>query len=126
MRTEVHTNPEPEVQEADSSQLPPVDVAEDAAGITLYADLPGVPKERLKLQVEAQTLTIEGDLLLDVPEGMEAVHAEIGRPRFKRVFTLSKELDSEGVSADFNQGVLKIRIPKAAHAQPRKVSIRVE
>ncbi|MDE1941525.1 MAG: Hsp20/alpha crystallin family protein [Betaproteobacteria bacterium] len=126
MTTQVQAKPEPEVQVADSSLLPPVDVAEDAAGITLYADLPGVPKERLKLQVEAQTLTIEGDLQLEVPEGTEAVHAEIGSPRFKRVFTLSRELDSEKVSADFNQGVLKVRIPKVAHAQPRKVSIRVE
>ena len=126
MTTQTQTRPENEVQQPESSLLPPVDVTEDASGITLYADFPGVPKERLKLQVEAQTLTIEGELTLDVPEAMEAVHVEVGHPRFRRVFTLSKELDSERVSADFSQGVLKIRIPKTAHAQPRKVSIRVE
>lgn len=126
MTTHMQTNTENDVQQPESSLLPPVDVMEDAAGITLYADFPGVPKERLKLQVEAQTLTIEGELNLDVPEGMDPVHAEVGYPRFRRVFTLSKELDSERVSADFNQGVLKIRIPKTAHAQPRKVNIRIE
>lgn len=105
--------------------LPPVDVIEDAQGITLYADLPGVAKDKLNLHVEAGTLTIEGEVDLDLPEGMEAIHAEVGLPRYRRVFTLSKELDSEQVSAEFNQGVLKLRIPKAAHAQPRKIQIQV-
>jgi len=96
---------------------PPVDVIEDVAGITLYADLPGVPKDKVSLQVDANTLTIEGDMALDALEGAS---------RFRRVFTLSSELDGEKVTADFNQGVLKLRIPKAAHAQPRKIEIRVQ
>lgn len=114
-----------ETHRSEGALMPPVDVIEDVSGITLYADLPGVPKDRLSLQVEANTLTIEGDLTLDTPEGMEAVHAEVGLPRFRRVFTLSRELDGDKVSADFNQGVLKLRIPKAAHAQLRKIDIRV-
>lgn len=110
----------------EAALLPPVDVIEDAAGITLYADLPGVPKERLHLQVEADTLTIEGEVALAMPEGMESTHAEVGVPRYRRVFSLSKELDTEQVAAEFDKGVLKLRIPKAAHAQPRKIEIRVE
>ena len=106
--------------------LPPVDVVEDAAGITLYADLPGVPKDKLHLHLEADSLTIEGEMQLTMPEGIESTHAEVSVPRYRRVFTLSKELDSEKVSAEFDKGVLKLRIPKAAHAQPRKVEIRVE
>jgi HSP20 family protein len=105
--------------------LPPVDVIEDGAGITLYADLPGVPKGKLGLRVEANTLTIEGEVTLDAPEGMEASHAEVSVPRYRRVFTLSKELDTERVSAEFNQGVLKLRIPKAEHAQPRRIEVKV-
>lgn len=105
--------------------LPPVDVIEDAGGITLYADLPGVPKDKLSLQIEADTLTIEGEIALDMPEGMEATHAEVSRPRYRRVFTLSKELDSGKASAEFNHGVLKLRIPKAEHAQPRRIEVKV-
>lgn len=104
---------------------PPVDVIEDAAGITLYADLPGVPKDRLSLQIESDTLTIEGELALDMPEGMEASHAEVSLPRYRRVFTLSKELDTGKVGAEFKQGVLKLRIPKAEHAQPRRIEVQV-
>ncbi len=105
--------------------MPPVDVIEDSAGITLYADLPGVPKDKLSLHVEADTLTIEGEVALDIPEGMEASHAEVSLPRYRRVFTLSKELDSEKVGAEFAQGVLKLRIPKAEHAQPRRIEVKV-
>ncbi len=109
----------------EAAMLPPVDVIEDTAGITLYADLPGVAKERLNVHVEADTLTIEGEVVLDVPQGMEASHVEVGLPRYRRVFTLSKELDANKVQAQFSQGVLKLRIPKAEHAQARKVEINV-
>jgi HSP20 family molecular chaperone IbpA len=109
----------------DVALLPPVDVVEDASGITLLADLPGVSRETLNLRVEADTLTIEGEMALNVPEGMQSSHAEVQIPRYRRVFTLSKELDPDQVSAELRNGVLKLRIPKAEHAQPRKVEIRV-
>lgn len=105
--------------------MPRVDVLEDKSGITLYADLAGVAKDKLSLQIEADTLTIEGELGLDMPQGMEPSHAEIDLPRYRRVFSLSKELDSEKISAEFEHGVLKLSIPKAEHLQPRKVEIRV-
>jgi len=110
---------------AEAALMPPVNVFEDAAGITLYADLPGVPKDKLNLQVEADTLTIEGELSLDTLEGMEAIYAEIGLARYRRVFTLSKELDSEKISAELRNGVLTLRIPKAEHAQPRRIEVKV-
>ena len=109
----------------EASLLPPVDVIEDAQGITLLADLPGVPKDKVTLHVEDYTLTIEGEVALPVPEGMQASHAEVQLPRYRRVFQLSKELDADKVTAELNHGVLKLRIPKAEHAQPKKVEIRV-
>lgn len=104
---------------------PPVDVVEDSAGITLYADLPGVPKDKLHLHVEADTLTIEGEIALPAPEGLEPIHSEVGLARYRRVFTLSKELDAERVAAEFTQGVLTLRIPKVEHAQPRRIAVQV-
>ena len=105
--------------------MPRVDVIEDKSGITLYADLAGVPKDKLALHIEADTLTIEGEVGLNMPEGMEPSHAEINLPRYRRVFTLSKELDSEKIAAEFEHGVLKLSIPKAEHLQPRKVEIKL-
>jgi HSP20 family protein len=126
--TEVTRQPQQRQQPAryaNAALTPPVDVVEDATGITLYADLPGVPKENLKLQVEADTLTIEAEAAMAVPEGLQSSHTEVGLARFHRVFSLSKELDTENVTAELAQGVLTLRIPKAAHAQPRRIAINV-
>jgi HSP20 family protein len=123
-RTDAATRNE-SAQRGDTALIPPVDVIEDTTGITLRADLPGVPKDKLSLQVEADTLTIEGEVRLPTQAGMEASYAEVSVPRFRRAFTLSKELDTGKVSADFKHGVLTLRIPKAEHAQPRKIQINV-
>jgi len=104
---------------------PPVDVLEDAQGITLYADLPGVPRDKLQLNVEADTLTIDAEVGMAMPEGLQSTHTEVGIGRFHRTFTLSKELDTERINAELANGVLTLRIPKALHAQPRRIAIEV-
>lgn len=122
--TQVSKKGETERTEA-PTMLPPVDVIEDAGGITLYADLPGVPKEKLNVRVDADALSIEGEVMLPIPAGMEASHVEVELPRYHRTFTLGKELDSEKVQAEFKNGVLKLSIPKVEHAKPRKIEVRV-
>jgi HSP20 family molecular chaperone IbpA len=112
-------------QRSDAALMPAVDVIEDSTGITLRADLPGVPKDKLKLQVDDGTLTIDGEVSIPMPESMQATYIEVGTPRFRRVFTLSKELDTGKVSAELEHGVLSLRIPKAEHAQPRRIDIKV-
>jgi HSP20 family protein len=110
--------------QAQPAALPAVDVFEDASGITLLADMPGVPKERLDVKVEADTLSIEGQVEAQTPEGLEAVYAEVRVPRYRRTFTLSRELDTSKVEANLKDGVLTLRIPKQAHAQPRRIEVR--
>ncbi|RSZ57040.1 Hsp20/alpha crystallin family protein [Massilia atriviolacea] len=105
--------------------IPPVDVIEDASGITLIADMPGVSKDKLDLRLETNSLTINGAVSLDVPQGMESRYAEVKHQQYQRSFALSKELDGEQASAELSHGVLRIRIPKTAHAQPRRVQIQV-
>lgn len=109
----------------EATLMPPVDVIEDTAGITLYADLPGVSKDKLNLHVEGDTLTIEAEVALQIPNGMEVTHAEVNLPHYRRLFNLSKELDPEKVTAELAHGVLKLRIPKAEHAQPRRIEVKV-
>lgn len=107
----------------ESALMPPVDVVEDANGITLFADLPGVPREKLHLQVEGGTLTIDAELDLTLPEGLQPTHSEVGLGRFHRAFTLSAELDPASISAELSNGVLRLKIPKAEHAKPRRITI---
>ncbi|HEU5295102.1 MAG TPA: Hsp20/alpha crystallin family protein [Burkholderiaceae bacterium] len=104
--------------------LPAVDVYEDESGITLLADMPGVPREQLELRVEGDALSIEGSVRALAPEGLEAVYAEVRVPRYRRTFTLSRELDSARIDASLKDGVLTLRIPKQAHAQPRRIEVQ--
>lgn len=103
--------------------MPPVDVIEDADSLTLYADLPGVTKDTLALHVDSGTLSIEAELGLSLPEGLQSSHTEVSVGRFRRSFTLSKELDPGKVSAELSNGVLRLRIPKAEHAKPRRITV---
>lgn len=103
--------------------LPRVDVLEDASGITLVADLPGVSKDKLELKVEGDTLLIEGEVGTSLPPQMQSVYAEIRVPRYRRAFTLSRELDTARIEARMKDGVLNLRIPKQANAMPRRIAV---
>ncbi len=105
---------------------PPVNIFEDASGITLEADMPGVSKDRLQLQVDKDSLLIEGEIGFAMPEGMEALHADVRATRFSRSFALSRELDSDHVDASLKDGVLRLRIPKRAEVRPRKIEVRTD
>lgn len=104
--------------------LPRVDVLEDKGGITLLADLPGVPREQLELKVDGDTLVIDAKVRQETPEGLEAVYAELQLPRYRRAFTLSGDLDTGRIEANLKDGVLRLRIPKKEHAQPRRIAVQ--
>lgn len=110
-------------QDQQRAVLPAVDVFEDASGITLLADMPGVPKDLLELKVEGDALLIEGGVSPRTPDGLEAIYAEVRVPRYRRSFTLSRELDTTRIEANLKDGVLSLRIPKQAHAQPRRIAV---
>jgi HSP20 family protein len=105
--------------------LPRVDVLEDERGITLLADLPGVPRDGLDIKVDGETLTIEGTVATATPQALQPAYVELRAPRFRRAFTLSRELDTGRIEANLKDGVLNLRIPKLEHAQPRRISVNV-
>lgn len=103
---------------------PAVDIIEDAKGITLYADLPGVNRDGLNLRVEGESLVIEGTSKLELPKGAKPVYAEQRSLSFRRRFTLSTDLDAEKIDAKLANGVLMLRIPKTQAAQPRQIEVK--
>jgi len=104
---------------------PAVNIFEDAHGITLWADLPGVSRDRLNVHVQDRTLFIEGEAVVDTPQGLRLHHAEIREPRFERVFSLSTDFDTSKIEANLNDGVLKLVIPRREEAKPRRVEVSV-
>ena len=92
-------------------------------GLTpLIADMPGVSKESLEINVENDALVIEGVISSATPQALEATYAEIRVPRYRRSFTLSRELDAGHIEAQLKDGVLKLRIPKHEQARPQRIS----
>jgi HSP20 family protein len=102
-----------------------VDIFEDESGFTLTADLPGVGKDTLGVKVDGDNLLIEGEGSVAVPEVMELVYAEIRAPYYRRGFTSSRELGTSKIEANLRDGVLKLRIPKAEEAKPRRIEINI-
>jgi HSP20 family protein len=105
--------------------LPPVDIVEDETGITLWADLPGVPRDRLGIKVTGDNLVIEGASAVPVSADMELLYGEVQSPNYRRSFTLSRELDPGKIEAKLTHGVLRLRIPKAEEARPRRIEVSV-
>jgi len=105
---------------------PAVDVYENGHSITLLADLPGVAEDALGLEVDGRTLTIQGDIHIDMPRRMESMHADVRSTRYERAFTLSNELDTDNIEAALKDGVLRVSIPKREEVRPRRIEISAD
>lgn len=117
---------EPKVEQAQRPALtPPVDIVESEAGIMLWADMPGVSKERVHVRVDGDNLVLEGEAEVKTPAKLEILHSEVRNAFFRRVFTLSRELDTARIEASVMDGVLRLHIPKAAEARPRRIEVNV-
>jgi len=123
-RSDIAASPSSDEHATQRAAIPAVDIFEDGGGITLLADMPGVSRERLDVRLDGDTLAIEGAVEIPTLEGMRALWAEVNVPRFRRTFTLSRELDTGRIEANLKDGVLSLRIPKQAHAQPRRVTVQ--
>jgi HSP20 family protein len=128
MSDNVSTRPESAMaptgkRESEVYLRPPADIFEDAEGITLQLDLSGVAKDRLNVHADPNTLVIEGDVKINLPQNMEALHAEVQLTHYYRSFALSGELDTEKTQANLKDGVLTVTIPKRSELKPRKIQV---
>jgi HSP20 family molecular chaperone IbpA len=104
--------------------VPHVDIYEDEEGITLLADMPGVSKERLIARVDGDSLIVEGAIEPFATVGeMEMLYGETRASNYRRQFTLSRELDTSRIAAQLRDGLLRVSIPKAEAARPRRIEI---
>src|SRR5579875_2092778 len=107
-----------------ASITPAVDIVEDSHGITLWADLPGVPREKLDVKVHDARLYIEAEAVVTAQAGLRVHHAEVRAPRFARAFTVSDDFDTTKIDANLTNGVLKLTIPRREEARPRRIDVR--
>jgi HSP20 family protein len=107
-----------------ASWTPTVDVVEEADAYVFYADLPGVPKDKVEITFEDNILTIAG-AREHHEESANGQYRRVERRygRFARSFALPSQVDTAKVDARFQDGVLVIRVPKAETAKARKIKI---
>ena len=110
--------------EAESREFPALNVWEDPDAFYVEAELPGFKIEDVELTVVGSTLTMKGERKLDAPEAGVWHRRERASGPFTRVLELDAEIDSEKLDAAFKNGVLTVKLPKAAAAKPRKIEIK--
>jgi HSP20 family protein len=105
---------------------PPVDVYEDEHNVTLKIEVPGIDEKDIDVRIENNTLTVHGERKYEKEEKEEnyrRVERQYGS--FTRTFTLPTTVDQESVQADYDKGVLKIKLAKKAEAKPKQIKVNV-
>ena len=105
---------------------PPVDVYEDEHNITLKIEVPGIDGKDIDVRIENNTLTVHGERKFEKEEKEEnyrRVERQYGS--FTRTFTLPSTVDSEKVEANYDKGVLKVKLAKKAEAKPKQIKVNV-
>lgn len=106
--------------------VPRVDVRESKDGFLVIAELPGASQDSVELTVEKNVLTIRAKADVSAPEGYRRLYgAELAR-EYHRVFHLSEAIDRDGIRASMKSGVLRLTLPKASEALPRRIAVRAE
>ena len=106
--------------------VPRADVYETEDAIVVVADVPGVDENSVDITLEDNVLTINGYVEPEQPEGHSLAYAEYRVGDYLRAFTLSDQIDQEGIEATLKDGVLRLQLPKAAAAKRRTISITAE
>jgi HSP20 family protein len=108
-----------------SSWYPACDVFEDKDAVKIVAELPGVKPDDVKLSLENNVLTIRGEKKQEAEERSERVHRyERSYGSFERAFVLPSTVDGDKISAEYQNGILTILVPKAERARPREIPVR--
>jgi HSP20 family protein len=104
--------------------VPRIDVCETADGYELEVELPGVDLEQVRLTLVGDTLTIQGEKTREQREGATYHVTERSFGGFTRTLSFPTLVDADGIEATGHDGVLRIRIPKAAESKPRRIEVK--
>ena len=104
-------------------RMPATDIFETTEEIVVLADMPGVSEKNLEVHLDNQVLTLVGQSEAAAPDDREVLHGEFGPAEFRRIFTLTEDVDREKITARIKAGQVRITLPKAAKAQPRRIAV---
>jgi HSP20 family protein len=104
--------------------VPRADIYETDDEIVVVADMPGVDENTLEITLENNVLTINGYVEMEPPEGYSLAYAEYRVGDYQRAFSLSDQIDREGIEAAVKDGVLRLHLPKVTEAKVKKIAIK--
>jgi HSP20 family molecular chaperone IbpA len=103
---------------------PRVDIREDAEKVLVVADMPGVDESSVTVELEGSELAIRGRFLPKTPEGYSPIYREYADGNYERTFTIGETIDSEKINASVRDGVLRLTLPKAKEAKPKRITVK--
>ena len=106
-----------------STWTPAVDVKETDAALTLFIELPGITKKDIDISLENRILTVSGERRFDEDDRESYRRVERAYGKFTRSFRVPADIDGNKVAASFQDGVLKLELPKTEAAKPRQIKI---
>ena len=104
--------------------LPRADIYETREAIVVVADMPGVDANSVDIMLEDNVLTINGYVEPEQPAGYSLAYAEYQVGDYERAFTVSDQIDRDGIEAVVKDGVLRLHLPKVTEARRRKIAIK--
>src|SRR5579872_7241208 len=109
-----------------SAFAPPVDIYEDEHNLTLKLEVPGIDEKDIDVRLENNVLTVRGERKLEKEEKEENFHrVERRYGSFTRSFTLPSTVNTDDIRADYEHGVLKVRLAKRTEAKPKEIKVNV-
>jgi len=120
---EIATNEQAVEQQTQPVVMPSVNLYEREHEVVIVADMPGVSDKNVDLTVEKHVLTISGKAEWTEPANYELRYREFAPVEYRRVFSLTSDLDPEHIKATMKNGVLTVTLPKSEKAKPRKISV---
>lgn len=109
----------------DDEWRPKADVFESEDEYTIFLDVPGVRRDRLDINLDADRLTINGERASEAAEGATQKRAERPAGTFMREFSLPQNVERKSIAAEYKDGVLRVRLPKRAQTQSKRIEIKV-
>ena len=102
-----------------------IDVAEDEKGYTVQADIPGVKKEDIQVDIDGDTISVRAEARREKEEKKDekVVYSERSYGMVSRSFSLPSEVDEKAAKAEYKDGVLKLVLPKKANGGGRRISV---
>ena len=103
--------------------MPTADIFETEEALNVVMEMPGVSKDNVDINVEDGVLTIEGRIDFQKYEGLRPVYSEYNVGPYRRSFRLSNQVDQAKISAEMQDGVITLTLPKAEKAKPRRIKV---